>query len=80
MTSTEGTTYHIESHDISERNGTGSVALHEDFVDDFRAAAGRKSEHEGSILGWLEFVDTVWEYVSNELVCIRRGDKDIQMM
>lgn len=46
--------YHVERHDILERDVACSVAAHQDIVDDLWAAAGRESEYEGPVLGWPE--------------------------
>jgi hypothetical protein len=49
--------YHVEGHDILERDLAGAVALDEDFVDDLRAAPGGQAQDKGLSLGWLESLD-----------------------
>jgi hypothetical protein len=46
--------YHVESHDILERNFASAMTLHEDLVDKFRAAASRQTKHKGLLSGRLE--------------------------
>ena len=50
-------TYHVECHDILERDVAGAVAADEGLVDNFRAAAGGKTQNEGIRLGGLESLD-----------------------
>jgi hypothetical protein len=49
--------YHVESHDILERDLPGAMTLHEDLVDEFRAAASGKTKHKGLLSGRLERLD-----------------------
>jgi len=52
--------YHVERHDILKRDVAGFVAAHQDIVDNLWAAAGRESEYEGPVRGWLECLDARW--------------------
>ena len=52
--------YHIERHDILERNITGLVTIHEMLIDDLRTTARRKTEHVGLLRGGLECFDARW--------------------
>lgn len=52
-----GRQYHVERHDILERDVASPVAPYQDIVDDLWAAAGRESEYEGPVRGWLECLD-----------------------
>lgn len=50
--------YHVESHDILEGDLAGAMTLHEDLVDEFRAATSRHTKHEWLLGGWIERLDT----------------------
>jgi hypothetical protein len=50
--------YHVERHDIFERDLTGTVALHQELVDDLGAAASGQTQHERLFLGGVECLDT----------------------
>lgn len=52
--------YHVESHNILEGDLAGAVTLHEDLVDEFRAAASWQTEDEGLLRCWLESLDAAW--------------------
>lgn len=52
--------YHVEGHDIFERDLAGAVTLDEDLVDEFWATAGWQAEDEWVFWGWLECVDAAW--------------------
>lgn len=52
--------YHIERHDILERNITGLVTIHEVLIYDLRTTARRKTEHVGLFRGGLECLDPRW--------------------
>ena len=62
----EGYSYHVEGHDILERDLAGAVALHEDLVDELRAAAGWQTEDEWLLRGGLESLDAAWMEKSAE--------------
>ena len=52
--------YHVESDDIFEGDLARAVPLHEDLVDDFWRASGRKTDHEGLVLCRFEALDSAY--------------------
>ena len=52
-----GRTYHVEGHDILERDLARAVALDQDLVDDLGTGAGWQAQDEGLGLGGLESLD-----------------------
>jgi hypothetical protein len=58
-------TYHVERHDILERDLPGAVPLHQDLVDDLGATPGGQTDHEGLVFGGFEGFDATDDVVGD---------------
>lgn len=53
-------TDHIESNDIAKRNLAGLVPLHENAIDNFWTATGRKAENKWLLGRRVKRFDSAW--------------------